>query len=78
RSLTNTTSGYTGSATATCTQGSWGLSGTSCASTGCTPGATQYCGTCHCGTMHKLCLANGTWSGCSYGDGCQQSGTQCR
>lgn len=29
-SLTNTAAGYTGTATATCTMGAWGLSGTSC------------------------------------------------
>jgi len=75
--LSNTAASYSGSATATCSQGIWSTSSPTCVATGCTPGTQQWCGTCHCGTRVQICQANGTWGSCQNGSDCQQPGTEC-
>ena len=80
--LRNTRSGYTGSATATCFQGNWLTSNTSCsASQVCTPNQIQYggvCGDCHCGVRQRQCNSTGSaWGRCMDGFGCQPTNQQC-
>ncbi|MFO0750149.1 MAG: hypothetical protein U1F43_31435 [Myxococcota bacterium] len=75
--ITNTLAGYSGSAIASCAQGTWSTTTGTCVES-CTPGSTRSCGLCHCGSLQQTCNASGQWGSCQSGPDCQPAGQNCR